>query len=42
MAAHIIIRKQKLRIKVVDEQQAHQVRKLISDQLQYDLLPVYE
>jgi hypothetical protein len=42
MAADIIIRKQKLQIKVVDEQQAHQVRKLISDQLQYDLLPVYE
>lgn len=42
MAKDIIIRKQRLRIKVADEQQAHHVRKLINDQLQYDLLPVYE
>jgi hypothetical protein len=42
MPADIIIRKQRLRIKVADEQQAHQVRKLINDQLQYDLIPVYE
>jgi hypothetical protein len=42
MAADIIIRKQRLRIKIADEQLAHRVRKLINDQLQYDLIPVYE
>jgi len=42
MAADIIIRKQRLKFKTNDESYAFKVRKQVNDQLQYDLLPVYE
>ena len=42
MSSNIIIRKQRLKVKTADESYAFTVRKQINDQLQYDLLPVYE
>ena len=42
MPADIIIRKQRLKVKTNDESYAFKVRKQVNDQLQYDLLPVYE
>lgn len=42
MSTDIIIRKQKLKIKTSDQHQILELRKLINDKLQYQLLPVYE
>jgi hypothetical protein len=42
MSSNIIIRKQRLKVKTADESYAFTVRKQVNDQLQYDLLPVYE
>jgi hypothetical protein len=42
MSTEIIIRKQKIKIKTSDQHQVLELRKLINDKLQYQLLPVYE
>ena len=42
MSVEIKIRKQKIRIKAANEQQAFMLRKQVNDQLQYELYPVYE
>jgi len=42
MLSNIIIRKQRLKIKTNDESSAFKLGKQINDQLQYDMLPVYE
>ena len=42
MAANVLIRKQKIRVRTSDEQLALQVRKLLNDTLQYDLKSMIE
>ncbi len=42
MSGDIIIRKQKLKIKTSDQHQVLELRKMVNDKLQYQLLPVYE
>src|SRR3954462_13962998 len=42
MSIDLIIRKQKIKVVTTSEQYAFQIRKRLNDQLQYDLLTVFE